>query len=107
MVAKVYSIILHFGGATPFKVKFNFYIPLFEVQIDVDSIEKWLNILEGYYFVQKISESEKITFTLLKTLPHVRAWWEGYWDRYTTDKSTLFRREPTREAFVYALKEEF
>jgi hypothetical protein len=68
----------HFASATPFKVQVNFDIPLFEGQIDADVLEKWLNLLEGYYSVQKISNSEKITFTLLKSLPHVRAWWEGY-----------------------------
>jgi hypothetical protein len=56
---------------------------------------------------KNFSDSEKITFTLLKSLPHVRAWWEGYWERYTMDESTPFRREPTWEAFVDALKEEF
>jgi hypothetical protein len=97
----------HFTSATPFKVQVNFYIPLFEGQIDAYALEKWLNLLEGYYSIQKISDSEKITFTLLKSLPHVRAWWEGYWERYTVDESTLFGREPTWEAFVDALKEEF
>jgi hypothetical protein len=52
-------------------------------------------------------DCEKITFSLLKTLPHVRSWWEGYWERYTMNESTLFGREPTWEAFVDALKEEF
>jgi hypothetical protein len=66
-----------------------------------------LNLLEGYYFVQKKFDSENITFTLFKSLPHVRAWWEGYWERYTTDESTLFGREATWEAFVDALKEKF
>jgi hypothetical protein len=40
------------GSATPFKVQINFDIPIFEGQIDVDAIEKWLNLLEGYLFVQ-------------------------------------------------------
>jgi hypothetical protein len=66
-----------------------------------------LNLLEGYYFVQNFSNSEKITFTLLKNLPCVRAWWEGYWKRYIEDESTLFRREPTWETFVDSLKEDF
>ena len=64
----------HFKSETPFKVQFNFDIPLFEGQIDADALEKWLNLLEGYYYVQNFSDSEKITFTLLKSLPHVRAW---------------------------------
>jgi hypothetical protein len=31
----------HFGGTFPFKVQVNFYIPIFEGQIDVDALEKW------------------------------------------------------------------
>jgi hypothetical protein len=42
----------HFGGTTPFKVQINFYIPIFEGQIDADALEKWLNLLEGYFSVQ-------------------------------------------------------
>jgi hypothetical protein len=68
----------HFTSATPFKVQVNFDIPLFEGQIDAYALEKWLNLLEGYYSVQKNFNSEKITFALLKSLPHVIAWWEGY-----------------------------
>jgi hypothetical protein len=47
----------HFGGATPFKVQFNFDIPLFEGQIDAYVIDKWLNMIEGYYFVQNFFDS--------------------------------------------------
>jgi hypothetical protein len=68
----------HFASVTPFKVQFNFDIPLFEGQIDGDALEKWLNLLEGYYSVQKISDDENITFSLLKSLPHVKSWWDGY-----------------------------
>jgi hypothetical protein len=35
----------HFGGTSPFKVQVNFDIPIFEGQIDMDSLEKWLNLL--------------------------------------------------------------
>jgi hypothetical protein len=41
----------HFGGTSPFKVQVNFDIPIFEGQIDVNALEKWLNLLEGYFFV--------------------------------------------------------
>jgi hypothetical protein len=68
----------HFGGTSPFKVQFNFDIPIFKGQIDVDALEKWLNLLEGYFHFQKISVREKITFALLKSLPHVKNWWETY-----------------------------
>jgi hypothetical protein len=42
----------HFRGVTPFKVHVNFDIPLFEGQIDADALEKWLSLLERYFFVQ-------------------------------------------------------
>jgi hypothetical protein len=32
-------------GTTPFKVQINFYIPIFEVRIDVEVVYKWLNLL--------------------------------------------------------------
>ena len=76
--AKASSTSIHFASATPFKVQVNFDIPLFEGHIDADALEKWLNLLEGYYSIQKFSDSEKITFVLLKSLPHVKSWWKGY-----------------------------
>jgi hypothetical protein len=105
-VVKEYSKRNNFIGVTPFKAQVNFDIPLFEGQIDVDSLEKCLNMLEGYYFVQKCFESEKITFVLLKSLPHVISWWEGYWERYTMSESTHFGREANSATFVESLKEE-
>ena len=35
----------HSGSTPPFKVQVNFNIPIFEGQIDVDALEKWLNLL--------------------------------------------------------------
>ena len=61
----------HFGGTAPFKVQVNFDIPVFEGQIDVDSLEKWLNLLEGYFSVHNLSDGENITSALLKALPHI------------------------------------
>ena len=66
----------HFGGTSPFKVQFNFDIPLFEGQIDVEALEKWLTLLEGYFSIHNFFEKEKITIALLKALPHVKHWWE-------------------------------
>jgi hypothetical protein len=101
------STSIHFGGATLFKIQVNYYIPLFEDQIYVNALEKWLNLLEGYCSFQKNSNSENITFILLKSLPHVRAWGDGYWDRYIVGESTPFGREPTCVAFLDALREDF
>jgi hypothetical protein len=88
-------------------VQVNFDIPLFEGQIDVDTLEKWLNLLEGYFSVQNFSNSEKITFALLKALPHVRDWWETYCEKHVEDESAIFGPGPTWEDFVDALKEQY
>ena len=45
-----YSSNNHSGGATPFKIQANFDIPIFEGQIDADTVDKWLTLLEGYFF---------------------------------------------------------
>ena len=47
-----------FRDATPFKVQVNFDIPLFEVHIDADTLNKWLNVLEGYLSVHNFSNTE-------------------------------------------------
>ena len=68
----------HFGSTSPFKVQVNFDILLFEGHIDAEALEKWLTLLEGYFSVHNFSDKEKITFALLKSLPHVKHWWETY-----------------------------
>jgi len=62
----------HFGGNSHFKVQVNFYISIFEGQIDVDALEKWLYLLEGYLFIHNFSNRENIPFALLKVVPHVK-----------------------------------
>jgi hypothetical protein len=71
-----YSSSNHFGGTTPFKVQINFDIPVFEGHIDAGSLEKWLNMIEGYFSVHNFFDGENITFALLKAPPHVQNWWE-------------------------------
>ena len=44
------------GGTNPFKLKVNFDIPTFEGQIDEDVVDKWLNLLEGYFSVHDFSK---------------------------------------------------
>jgi hypothetical protein len=60
------------GHAIPFKVQVNFDIPLFEGLIDANDVDKWLNLLEGYFLVHNFSDRENITFSLLKLVPHVK-----------------------------------
>jgi hypothetical protein len=66
----------HFGSTSPFEVQVNFDIIIFEGQIDADALDKWLNLLEGYFSVHNFYDKEKITFALFKALPHVKHWWE-------------------------------
>lgn len=48
-----------FGGTDPFKVKANFDIPIFKDQINVDALEKWLNLVEGYFSIHNFYNREK------------------------------------------------
>jgi hypothetical protein len=89
------SLKTHFGSTSPFKVQLNFDILSFEGQIDVNALDKWLNLLEGYFSVHNFSDREKITFALLKALPHVKHWWETYWEKSSTKESRIYGVEPT------------
>ena len=97
----------HFGGVVPFKVQVNFDIPVFEGQIDVDALEKWLNMLEGYFSVYNFSDREKITFSLLKVVPHVKDWWETHCEQTSTEETSMFSTIPTWASFMDALKEQY
>jgi hypothetical protein len=97
----------HFGSTSPFKVQVNFYIPVFEGQIDVDALEKWLNMLEGYFSVHNFSNRENITFTLLKALPHVKHWLETYWEKISREESGIYGVDPTWDFFVDVVKEQY
>ena len=63
----------HFGGAIPFKIQVNFEIPLFEGNIDAYALDKWLILLESYFFINFFYDTKNITFTLLKSLPHIKS----------------------------------
>ena len=83
------------GNATPFKVQVNFEIPIFQGQIDVDVVDKWLNLMEGYFSIHESSSREKIFFALLKTAPHVKDWWETYCEKKDENTGSLFSAAPT------------
>ena len=85
----------HFGGVTPFKVHVNFDIPMFKGQIDVDALDKWVNILEGCFLVYNFFDGKNITFTLLKAIPHVKYWWETYCEQTSIEESEMFGTKPT------------
>jgi hypothetical protein len=102
-----YSSNDHFGGTYLFKVQVNFDIPIFEGQIDVNALEKWLNLLEGYFSIQKNFDREKITFALLKSLPHVKHWWETYWEKSSIEEFGIYGVEPTWDFFLDVVKEQY
>ena len=95
---------IHFERTFPFKVQVNFGIPIFEGQIDVDVVDKWLNLLDDYFSVHHFSDREKITFALLKALPHVKHWWETYWEKISTEESGIYGVKPTWDLFMDAVK---
>ena len=78
------------GGIAPFKVQKNFDIPIFEGMIDTNAVDKWSNLLEGYFFVHNFSNRENITFELLKSVPHVKDWWENFCEQKETEEPSLF-----------------
>jgi hypothetical protein len=94
-------------GVAPFKVQINFDIPIFEGQIDADVVDKWLNLLEGYFSVHNFSNREKITFALLKVVPYVKDWWETFFKQKETEEPSLFTITTTWESFRDVIKEQY
>jgi hypothetical protein len=83
----------HFGRTTPFKVQVDIDISLFEGQIDVDDLQKWLNLLEDYFYVHNFSDRENITFFILKVVPHVKNWWDSYYEKNSIEEFRMFEAE--------------
>jgi hypothetical protein len=83
------------GHATPFKVQVIFYIPLFEGMIYANVVDKWMNLLEGYFSVHNFSDMENITFPVLKVVPHVKDWWDTYSEKRAIGESVIFVVSPT------------
>jgi hypothetical protein len=95
------------GGTTPFKVQINFDIPIFEGQIDANVVDKWLNLLEGYFSVHNFLNRENITFALLKVVPHVKDWWETFCEKKEIEEPSLFTVMTTWESFRDDIKEQY
>ena len=60
------------GNATPFKVQVNFEIPIFEGQIDANAIDKWLNMLEGYFLFMIFLVGKRLFSLFSKQPPTLR-----------------------------------
>ena len=97
----------YYRSTTPFKVQINFDIPIVEGQIDVDVVDKWLNLLEGYFFAYDFSSQEKISFTLLNAGPHIKQWWEAYCEQKDESMASQFSAAPTWNSFWDSIKERY
>jgi hypothetical protein len=62
---------------------------------------------EGYCFVPNFSNREKITFALLKAIPHVKDWWETFCEQKETEEPSLFIVMATWDSFRDAIKEQY
>eukprot|EP00253_Pinus_taeda_P019824 PITA_19824 len=94
-------------NATPFKVQVNLEIPIFKGQIDVDVIDKWLNLLEGYFSIHEFLSQEKIIFTLLEATPYVKDWWETYCKQNDESTGSLLSTTPTWDSFRDAINKQY
>jgi hypothetical protein len=97
----------HFGGTSPLNVQVNFDISVFEGQIDAEALEKCLTLEEGYFSIHIFSDKEKIIFALLKDLPHVKHWWETYWEQSSTEEYGIYGADPTWDFFVDVVNEQY
>jgi hypothetical protein len=93
------------GHATPFKVQVNFDIPLFEGMIDENVVDKWLNLLKGYFSVHNFSDRENITFALLNAIAHVKDWWDNYSNKRAIEEFAILSIAPTWDSFKDSIKE--
>jgi len=66
-----------------------------------------LNLLEGYFSIHNFLDREKITFALLKSIPHVKYWWETFYEQKETEEPSLFTVTTTWECFRDAIKEQY
>jgi len=71
----------------------------------VNVIDKWLNLLEGYFFVHAFSSWENIIFSLLKAMPHVKDWWETNYEKKDESTPSLFSTAPSWNSFQDSIKE--
>jgi hypothetical protein len=78
-----------------------------KVQIDADVVDKWLNLIEGYFSIHNFSNREKITFALLKVVPHVKDWWEMLCEKKEIEEPSLFTVIATWDSFRDSIEEQY
>jgi hypothetical protein len=58
-----------------------------------------MNMLEWYFSVHIFFDREKITFSLLRVIPHVKDWWDTYFEKRSIEEYTIFLVAPTWDSF--------
>jgi hypothetical protein len=66
-----------------------------------------LNILKGYFFVHNFLNREKIPFSILKVVPHVKDWWETLCEKKETEELSLFTVTTTLDSFRDVIKDKY
>jgi hypothetical protein len=59
------------------------------------------------FFFHNFFDREKITFLLLKVVPHVKDWWETFCEKNEIKESTLFVVAPTWGSLRYVIEEQY
>ena len=57
--------------------------------------------------MNNFSNREKITFVLLKIVPHVKDWWETFCEQKEIEEPSLFTITNTWESFRYVINEKY
>jgi hypothetical protein len=64
-------------------------------------------MIEGYFSIKNFSNREKIMFALLKVVPHVKDWWETFYEQKEIEEPSLFTVMVTWESFRDVIKEQY
>ena len=64
-------------------------------------------MLEGYFSIHDFSSQEKIIFALIKAAPHIKDWWETYYEQKNESTGSLFSGTPNWNSFQDAIKEQY
>ena len=73
----------------------------------MDVVEKWLNLLEGYFSIHNFFDRDNIAFALLEVIPLVKYWWETFYEQKEIEGSTLFAVSPKWGSFRDVIKEQY
>ena len=67
----------HSNKIIPFKVQMDIDISNLKGNIDMESVDNWVQQLESYFVVNQLSEVENITIVSLKMSTSIHCWWEN------------------------------